>query len=356
MPRTTKLYVGNLPQGSDENSVRVLFSEFGEVVECDIIKNFGFVHFTDIGDAMKAVDSLNNKEWKGSTLKVQQSHSKVHVKPGMGNRGECIRCGKTGHLCRDCPTVRTLDFKGGDIHEKTCATLSNISKEISATNGSIDGLYSFLGKSRDSWKRDSFNDRDNQSDFIRNWLRNDDNGDSNSRHNNNSRDYRRNMSGSSDRYSNSNQPSRSSLGSESYRHQPYLQAHARRLATIVAAARANLPTPSPSQSSSMMPNDRKIPPRQQQPPPSMQRSRPPSSSSSKPSSMPPPHSRPFSSLPPTPSSAVGRPTNNNNNSSSNNNTNNNLANREMNPNPFFRPPPEYYEQRRRKSQLRSQQH
>lgn len=169
MPRTTKLYVGNLPKGSSERSVWDLFAEYGEVVECDIIKGFGFVHFTEDTDAKKAVKDLNNKEWNGSTLKVQPSHSKVHAKPGMGNRGECIRCGNTGHLCRDCPSVRAQDFRTGNLHEKTCTTLNNISKEINAVNGSIDGLYSFLSRYRENSYKESLGNNYSQVNTMTDW-------------------------------------------------------------------------------------------------------------------------------------------------------------------------------------------
>ncbi len=38
-----KIFVGNLDEGARADELRALFEQFGQVTECDIIKNFGFV-------------------------------------------------------------------------------------------------------------------------------------------------------------------------------------------------------------------------------------------------------------------------------------------------------------------------
>ena len=38
-----KIFVGNLNESTTEDQIRALFEQFGQVTECDIIKNFGFV-------------------------------------------------------------------------------------------------------------------------------------------------------------------------------------------------------------------------------------------------------------------------------------------------------------------------
>jgi RNA recognition motif-containing protein len=40
---TTKIFIGNLSDRSSVEEVRGLFEQFGTVVECDIVKHFGFV-------------------------------------------------------------------------------------------------------------------------------------------------------------------------------------------------------------------------------------------------------------------------------------------------------------------------
>ena len=47
-----KIFIGNLPDGGlvKNEDVRPLFEEFGLVTECEIIKNYGFVHM-DSGES-----------------------------------------------------------------------------------------------------------------------------------------------------------------------------------------------------------------------------------------------------------------------------------------------------------------
>ena len=40
---TFKIFVGNLPDGTSATEVKPLFEKYGTVIECDIVKNFGFV-------------------------------------------------------------------------------------------------------------------------------------------------------------------------------------------------------------------------------------------------------------------------------------------------------------------------
>lgn len=41
--RTTKIYVGNLPENADNTELQEMFEKYGEVKECDIVKNYAFV-------------------------------------------------------------------------------------------------------------------------------------------------------------------------------------------------------------------------------------------------------------------------------------------------------------------------
>lgn len=40
---TTKIFVGNLSDNTKAPQVRALFAKYGTVVECDIVRNYGFV-------------------------------------------------------------------------------------------------------------------------------------------------------------------------------------------------------------------------------------------------------------------------------------------------------------------------
>lgn len=40
---TFKLFIGNLADKTTANDLRPLFEKYGKVVECDVVKNYGFV-------------------------------------------------------------------------------------------------------------------------------------------------------------------------------------------------------------------------------------------------------------------------------------------------------------------------
>jgi RNA-binding protein 4 len=40
---TTKIFVGNLTDNTKAPQVRALFAKYGTVLECDIVRNYGFV-------------------------------------------------------------------------------------------------------------------------------------------------------------------------------------------------------------------------------------------------------------------------------------------------------------------------
>lgn len=73
-----KLYVGNLPYGVNDEGLKQLFAEFGEVTDAKVIvdkfsnrsKGFGFVTMADDASAQKAIDAMNNKEIEGRAIVV----------------------------------------------------------------------------------------------------------------------------------------------------------------------------------------------------------------------------------------------------------------------------------------------
>jgi len=73
-----KLYVGNLPWSMSGDSLKELFSQYGEISEAIIIsdrmsgrsKGFGFVTFVNEADAEKAVAEMHEKEIEGRKIVV----------------------------------------------------------------------------------------------------------------------------------------------------------------------------------------------------------------------------------------------------------------------------------------------
>lgn len=77
------IYIGNLPYSVDEEEVRSIFSEYGDVNSVKLIsdretgrmKGFGFVEMEDAGGA-RAIEELDGSEMGGRNMKVNQAREK----------------------------------------------------------------------------------------------------------------------------------------------------------------------------------------------------------------------------------------------------------------------------------------
>ncbi|WP_220271534.1 RNA recognition motif domain-containing protein [Helicobacter equorum] len=78
------IYVGNLVYSATKQSVQELFPQFGEVFSVKLIndresgrpKGFGFVEMEDEA-ALKAIEALDNKDFEGRTLRVNEARPRV---------------------------------------------------------------------------------------------------------------------------------------------------------------------------------------------------------------------------------------------------------------------------------------
>jgi cold-inducible RNA-binding protein len=86
-----KLYVGNLPYSATESELNTLFSEYGEVSSVAVVtdretgrpRGFGFVEM-DAAGATKAIGALNNKDFNGRTLTVNEARPRAEGGGGGG--------------------------------------------------------------------------------------------------------------------------------------------------------------------------------------------------------------------------------------------------------------------------------
>lgn len=86
-----KIYVGNLSFDTNEDKLRELFAEHGEVLSASIItdrdtgrsRGFGFVEMADNGQAEAAINALNGMDLDGRTLTVNEARPR----PDRGGRG-----------------------------------------------------------------------------------------------------------------------------------------------------------------------------------------------------------------------------------------------------------------------------
>ena len=85
------IFVGNISFSSNEDDLREVFSEHGEVASVKIIKDmetgrsrgFAFVVMSNDDEAQKAIDALNDFDLQGRKIKVNQSRPKAD-RPSRG--------------------------------------------------------------------------------------------------------------------------------------------------------------------------------------------------------------------------------------------------------------------------------
>ncbi|KAI9093124.1 RNP-1 like RNA-binding protein [Phlyctochytrium arcticum] len=81
---TKRIFVGNLPWTAGTDELSSMFAEFGEVKAARIMtdrdtgrsRGFGFIDMEDDA-ALKAIESLDGKEFKGRELRVNEAQPAV---------------------------------------------------------------------------------------------------------------------------------------------------------------------------------------------------------------------------------------------------------------------------------------
>lgn len=83
------IYVGNLSYSSTEDSLRQLFESYGTVDTVSIItdrntgrsRGFGFVEMPNDDEAQAAISELDNKDFDGRPLRVNQARPRAERAP-----------------------------------------------------------------------------------------------------------------------------------------------------------------------------------------------------------------------------------------------------------------------------------
>jgi len=84
---TNKLYLGNLSFGVTEDNIKAYLSEFGGVLEVDVIlnsegksKGFAFATMDSVDSAQATIDELDKSEWMGREINVSFAVEKSAIK------------------------------------------------------------------------------------------------------------------------------------------------------------------------------------------------------------------------------------------------------------------------------------
>ncbi|RHZ67012.1 hypothetical protein Glove_303g97 [Diversispora epigaea] len=92
---SVKLFVGGLSWGTDDRALKGKFEEFGNVEDAVVIRDretgrsrgFGFVTYSSNEEAEAAIQSLNDQEFDGRTIKVDRASERSTPAPRSGGYG-----------------------------------------------------------------------------------------------------------------------------------------------------------------------------------------------------------------------------------------------------------------------------
>ncbi|XP_053134412.1 RNA-binding protein 14-like [Hemicordylus capensis] len=104
---TVKIFVGNVSAACTSGELRLLFQHYGPVVECDVVKDFAFVHMENEENARAAIEHLNGREVKGKRINVELSN-KAHKRGTAGQQGGGAERNKI-------PTLEKLQARGDGL-------------------------------------------------------------------------------------------------------------------------------------------------------------------------------------------------------------------------------------------------
>jgi RNA recognition motif-containing protein len=92
---STKLYVGNLPYETSETDIQALFESVGAVASINVVRDratgqprgFAFVEMSDTEGAQRAISELNQHQYGGRKLTVNEAKPMAPRGDGGGGGG-----------------------------------------------------------------------------------------------------------------------------------------------------------------------------------------------------------------------------------------------------------------------------
>lgn len=89
------IYVGNLPFSASEDDIRGLFAQYGEVSSVKMVidresgrsRGFGFVDMSNNDEADQAIQALNDTEFGGRSLRVNEARPREDRDSRRGGGG-----------------------------------------------------------------------------------------------------------------------------------------------------------------------------------------------------------------------------------------------------------------------------
>ncbi|KAL3506477.1 hypothetical protein ACH5RR_031859 [Cinchona calisaya] len=93
---SSRLFVGGLPWGTDDSSLKEAFSGFGEVIDAKVItdresgksKGFGFISFSSRESASSALSAMDGQALQGRNIRVSYAEERSGPRGNFGRNFE----------------------------------------------------------------------------------------------------------------------------------------------------------------------------------------------------------------------------------------------------------------------------
>lgn len=141
---TFKLFIGNVDEKTQPSELRPLFEKYGTVVECDVVKNYGFVHMENEQQGRDAIQNLNGYVVNANPIKVEAAKSRraantATTKIFVGNLTDKTRAPEVRELFSKYGVVIEADIvrNYGFVHLDCVGDMNDVIREM---NGKmVDG-------------------------------------------------------------------------------------------------------------------------------------------------------------------------------------------------------------------------